>query len=165
LPASGLGRYRAWMASTRIARHVKAPRTAVYAALLDPDAVARWRFPEGMSCTVHSFDAREGGVFRVSLTYDAPTGTGKSDAQTDTYGGRFLRLVPEREVVEAIEFETDDPELTGEMTITTTLADAGDGTDIVAVHEGIPPGVPPEQNEIGTRMALDKLAALVEQPS
>jgi hypothetical protein len=30
------------------------------------------------------------------------------------------------------------------------------------MHEGIPPGVRLADNEMGTRMALDKLAALVE---
>jgi hypothetical protein len=65
-------------------------------------------------------------------------------------------------VVEVLEFETADPDLRGEMTMTTTLADADGGTDILVVHEGIPDGVPPADNEMGTRMALANLAALVE---
>ena len=48
------------------------PRGRVYAALLDPDAVARRKVPAGMTCEVHEFDASEGGAIRVSLTYDAP---------------------------------------------------------------------------------------------
>jgi len=48
------------------------------------------------------------------------------------------------------------------MTITTTLADADGGTDVLVVHEGIPSGVPTIDNETGTRMSLAKLAALVE---
>jgi hypothetical protein len=47
--------------------------------------------PTGMTSHVHAFDAREGGSFRISLTYDAPTGTGKTTAHTDTYHGRFVR--------------------------------------------------------------------------
>jgi uncharacterized protein YndB with AHSA1/START domain len=115
-----------------------------------------------MTCVVHEFDAREGGSFRVSLTYDAPTEAGKTTAQTDTYHGHFASLVPNEQVVEALEFETSDPDLRGEMTMTTTLVDAGAGTDVVVAHEGIPPGVSAADNETGTRMALDKLAALVE---
>lgn len=60
-----------------------------------------------------------------------------------------------------LEFETADPGLRGEMTITTTLADADGGTEVVFLHEGIPSGVPPADNETGTRMALANLAALV----
>ncbi len=141
---------------------MSAPRSDVYRALLDADAVARWRVPDGMSSQVHEFDAREGGSFRVSLTYDAPARTGKSAQNTDTYHGHFVKLVPDEQVVEVFEFETDDPALRGEMTITTTLTDADDGTDVVIVHEGLPDSVPPADNETGTRMSLDNLARLVE---
>jgi uncharacterized protein YndB with AHSA1/START domain len=151
------------MSSTRIDYHIKAPRAAVYRALLDPHAVAKWKVPDGMTCTVHAFDAREGGSFRISLTYDAPTGTGKTAAHTDTYHGRFVKLVPDEQVVEVDEFETEDPALRGEMTITITLADAGGGTDLLAVHDGLPRGVSPADNEAGWRMSLAKLAALVEE--
>jgi hypothetical protein len=48
------------------------------------------------------------------------------------------------------------------MTITYTLADAASGTNVDAVHENLPPGVSPADNETGWRMSLDKLAALVE---
>ncbi|UUU19507.1 SRPBCC domain-containing protein [Streptomyces sp. DSM 40750] len=150
------------MYSTQVSRHVNASRPAVYRALLDADAIAKWRVPAGMSGHVHEFDAREGGRFRVSLTYDAPTGTGKSASHTDTYHGHFAKLVPDEEVVEVLEFETEDPALRGTMTMTTTLADADGGTDVLIVHEGVPDAVPAADNETGTRMALANLARLVE---
>jgi uncharacterized protein YndB with AHSA1/START domain len=135
----------------------------VYRALLDPEAIARWRVPAGMSSQVHEFEAREGGAFRVSLRYDASTGTGKSTADTDTYGGHFVRLVPDEQVVEELAFETTDPALNAPMTITTTLSDApGGATDILIVHDGVPDSVPAADNELGTRMGLANLAALVE---
>ena len=150
------------MGLTRLSRHVNAPRATVYRALLDARAIAQWKVPTGMSSHVHEFDPREGGSFRVSLTYDTPTGTGKTTAHTDTYHGRFVKLVPNEQVVEVVEFETEDPAMRGEMTITTTLADADGGTEILAVHDGLPPGVSPADNETGWREALAKLAALVE---
>lgn len=136
------------MRSTSIRRHIKAPRAAVYQALLDARAVARWKVPDGMTSHVHAFDAREGGVVRISLTYDAPTATGKTTAHTDTYHGRFVKLVPNEQVVEVDEFETADPALRGEMTITITLADAEGGTDLVALHDGLPPGVSTADNDL-----------------
>jgi uncharacterized protein YndB with AHSA1/START domain len=150
------------VSSTRISRHVNAPRESVYRALLDARAVATWMVPTGMTSHVHAFDPREGGVFRITLTYDAPTGTGKTTAHTDTYHGRFVKLVPDEEIVEVVEFETTDPAMQGEMTITISLADADGGTDIVAEHDGLPRGLSPADNEVGWRMSLDKLAALVE---
>jgi uncharacterized protein YndB with AHSA1/START domain len=154
--------YGSGMSETRISRRVNAPRDVVYRALLDARAVARWMVPTGMTSQVHAFDAREGGAFRISLTYDAPTGTGKTTAQTDTYHGRFRKLVPNEQVVEVVEFETRDPALQGEMTITFTLTDADGGTDVLAVHDGVPPGLSAADNETGWRMSLANLAALVE---
>src|SRR5215218_9747293 len=150
------------MSTTRVSCRVNAPRASVYRALLDADAVATWMVPTGMTSHVHAFDPREGGSFRISLTYDEPTGTGKTTAHTDTYHGRFVKLVPNEQVVEVVEFETADPALQGEMTITITLADADGGTEINAAHDQLPPGVSTADNETGWRMSLGNLAALVE---
>jgi uncharacterized protein YndB with AHSA1/START domain len=149
---------------TRVDRHIRAPRAVVYRALLDPSAIAAWRVPQGMTGHVHQFEAREGGFFRVSLTYDAAGSTGKTNAHTDTYHGRFVTLVPDEHVVEVLEFETGDPALTGPITITTRLSDADGGTHVSVVYEGMPSGVSTADNELGTRMALANLAALVEPP-
>jgi uncharacterized protein YndB with AHSA1/START domain len=148
--------------TTHISRTINAPRERVFDALLDPAAVARWKVPAGMTCEVHEFDAREGGAIRVSLTYEAPDRTGKTRDRTDTYRGRFVTIVPGELVVEADEFETDDPGLRGEMTITIRLSDAPAGTELAAVHEGLPEALSPADNELGWRESLDRLAALVE---
>lgn len=148
--------------STRLTQHINAPRAKVYRALIDAQAVATWMVPSGMTSHVHEFDGREGGAFRISLTYDTPTGAGKTTAHTDTYHGRFVTLVPDEQVVEVMEFETDDDAMRGEMIVTFTLADAGGGTDVLAVHDHVPPGVAPADNEMGWRMSLEKLARLVE---
>jgi uncharacterized protein YndB with AHSA1/START domain len=150
------------MGATRLTQHVNAPRAQVYRALLDARAVATWMVPDGMTSEVHAFEPREGGSFRISLTYDAPTGTGKTSASTDTFHGHFVKLVPDAQVVEVVEFETSDPGMAGEMTMTFALVEADGGTDVHALHEGVPPGVRPEDNELGLRMSLGKLAALVE---
>jgi uncharacterized protein YndB with AHSA1/START domain len=150
------------MSTTRISYRLNAPRERVYHALLDEHAVAAWRVPNGMTSHVHEFEGREGGRFRISLTYDAPTGTGKTTAHTDTYHGHFAKLVENEQVVEVVEFETADPALQGEMTITTTLTEVPGGTELVALHEGLPAGVSPADNELGWRMSLGKLAAFLE---
>ena len=151
------------MSTTRVTRHMRAPRAAIYRALVDPAAVARWMVPEGMTSEVHTFEARVGGAFRISLTYEAPGSQGKSSAHTDTYHGRFVELVPDEKVVQSMEFETADAAMQGEMTVTFTLRDDAGGTELVGVHEGVPPGVAPEDNEEGWGMAFDKLAALVDR--
>jgi len=150
------------MTATRVSQRIDAPRAAVYRAMLDPAAVATWMVPSGMTSQVHAFEAHEGGSFRISLTYDTAVGAGKTTAHSDTYHGRFVTLVPNERVVEVVEFETADPALRGEMTITISLIDAAGGTDVIAVHDRLPPGLSPTDNETGWRMSLAKLAALVE---
>lgn len=118
--------------------------------------------PDGMSSVVHEFDVRPGGRFRISLTYDSSDAVGKTSSRTDTSHGRFVTLTPDEKVVQAVEFETDDPTLQGESIITYTLTRAGAETDVLAVHENLPPGVPPADNELGFSMSLAKLAALAE---
>jgi uncharacterized protein YndB with AHSA1/START domain len=154
------------MRSTRVHRHIHAPRETVYRLLLDPAAIATWKVPDGMTAVIHTFQPHEGGAIRVSLTYDAPMGAGKTDRHTDTYHGRIVRLVPNETVVEVDQFETTDPALRGEMISTITLAGASDGgTDVVGLHENLPSGLSIEDNETGWRMALAKLAALAEADS
>ena len=75
-----------------------------------------------------------------------------------------MKLVKNEQVVEVVEFETTDRALQGEMTITISLSDADGGTDVLAVHEGLPRGLPPADNEAGWSSSLAKLAALVEVP-
>jgi hypothetical protein len=54
-----------------------------------------------------------------------------------------------------------DPD--AEMTITYSLRDSGSGTDLIGLHENLPPGVTPADNETGWNMSLEKLAGYVER--
>jgi len=78
-------------ASTRVSRIINAERKAVYHAFLDPDSVVSWLAPNNMRGHVHTFDAREDGTFRMSLTYQNPEHSlaGKTSEDTDTFQGRF----------------------------------------------------------------------------
>ena len=154
-----------FVTATQISRLIRAPRSAVYRALVDPEAVRRWMVPDGMTSEIHSFEPREGGGFRISLTYDRPTTAGKTSSRTDSFHGRFVELVPDTKVVQVLEFETEDRALLGEMTITYTLVAAPDGTYLTGLHENLPPALDPAANELGWSMSLAKLAALVAPAS
>lgn len=156
------------MATTRIGTQIDAPRSAVYPLLVDGDAVTAWMMPDGIAVEVHRFEAVEGGSFSITLTYDNPADTGRHDAGTvrqqhDAYFGTFRSLVPDEQVVEVLEFVTEKPEMTGAQTVTFTLTDAEGGTYLEVLHEGVPPGLSPAENEISWQLALTKLAALAER--
>jgi uncharacterized protein YndB with AHSA1/START domain len=150
--------------SQTIARLIRAPRHALYQAFLDPARLVAWQAPDTMRAQVHVFEPRVGGQFRLSLTYTHPDPAqpGKTASDTDTYHGRFVTLIPDEQIVEAIEFETADAAMQGEMTLTVTLADDPGGTEVALRYDHLPPGVRPEDNATGTRQSLAKLAALVE---
>ena len=62
---------------------------------------------------------------------DSPDGAGgKTTEGTDTHRGRFVTLVPDKRIVEVVEFESDDPAFTGAMRITMTLADVDGRTEV-----------------------------------
>jgi uncharacterized protein YndB with AHSA1/START domain len=85
-------------ASMRVSRIVKAERKAVYQAFLDPDTVASWLPSDTMTSQVQVFDAHEGSTFRITLTYrDVEySPRGKTRADTGTFQGKFVGLVPYR---------------------------------------------------------------------
>ena len=152
---------------TQVTKYVKAPREKVYRAILDGSAVAVWHHPTGMTCRVHFFEPWEGGRFRISLTcLDGNSADkGKTKNGVDTFSGIFAALVPNKKVIEMIRFETNDAELQSEVRVTITLVERGEGTEITWLHENVPGSISSEDNEMGTRMTLDNLAAFVETTS
>lgn len=150
-------------ATTRNSKFIKAPREALYRAFTDPKALAIWLAPGDMTGEVHSFDERVGGGYQMSLYYPAsdPTSRGKTSGREDRYTARFVELAPPERIVEAITFDSADPAFAGEMIMEVTLEAEDGGTLVSIVFKNIPPGIRPEDNEVGTESALEKLARYV----
>ena len=151
-------------ASTRNSRFIRVPPEALYRAFTDPAALATWLAPGDMTGEVHRFDYRVGGGYQMSLYYpssETPS-RGKTSEREDRYTARFVELTPPQRIGEAITFDSADPAFSGEMIMDVTL-DAGEGgTTVTIVFKDIPSGIRPEDNEVGTRSALEKLARYVE---
>jgi uncharacterized protein YndB with AHSA1/START domain len=146
--------------STRVTRLVEAAPEAVYAAFVDPAALLAWLPPAGMTGQIHAFDARVGGGYRMSLFYppEERNFRGKSAEREDRVEVGFVELDPPRRIVQTARFETDDPSLMGEMLMTTTFEPVDGGTEVTVLHENLPPGLRPEDDEAGGRISLDQLA-------
>lgn len=148
-------------------RIVHAPPRVIYQALLDPDAVVRWRPPAGMTARIHAFDAREGGSFRVAFIYsgDDHAVQGKTTRDADIFEGQFQELVPDQRVVEIIEFLSNDPAFSGKMTVTTSLRPVPGGTEVTISCENVPEGIRVEDHQAGMASTLGNLAAYTEKPA
>jgi uncharacterized protein YndB with AHSA1/START domain len=143
---------------------IKASPQKIYQAFLDPEAIASWRPPEGMKCHIYEFNGREGGTFRMSFGYADKDHEvrGKTSEHEDVFKGRFMELIPDKRIVELIEFESDDPAFAGKMTITTTLVPVPGGTEVTFLAENVPAGIKPEDHYKGMTSTLKNLAAFTE---
>jgi uncharacterized protein YndB with AHSA1/START domain len=140
--------------SLRLRRVIKAPAERIYKAFLDADALATWLPPHGFMGKVHHFEPKVGGTFRMSFR----TFSGWSN----TFGGTYVELVPNKKIVHTDKFETDDPSMQGEMRVTILLTPVEGGTQLDIVQEGIPAGPAASGAPYGWSQSLDKLAQLVE---
>jgi len=147
-------------ASTRSSTNVSAQRERVYQAFVDPDELLAWLPPAEMTCLMHAFDARVGGGYQMSLFYapDEQSFQGKSAELEDRVNVRFVELTRPERIVEVVTFDSDDPAFAGEMTLTVMLAEVADGTEITMLFENIPPGIRPEDNQVGADLSLGQLA-------
>ena len=146
------------------ARLIRAAPETIYRAFMSPEAIAEWRPPEGMKATIFEFDPREGGVFRMALEYEieAHDLPGKSSEHADIVHGRFGALVPDRQIVERVEFESADPAFAGTMTVTTTLEPVAGGTEVTIRCDDVPEGISESDHKAGIDSSLEKLARFTE---
>ncbi|WKN48909.1 SRPBCC domain-containing protein [Nocardioides sp. Arc9.136] len=120
---------------------VEATPAEVFAALVDEAARTAWLPPAGMTGRFDWFDARPGGGYRMTLTYDDETTRGKSGGGTDVVEVRFLDLDAPHRLVEQAEFVSDDPDLAGTMTLTWSLEPVEEGTRVVITATDVPDGI------------------------
>lgn len=145
-------------------RVIKASPQVLYQAFLDPTSLVSWLPPGGMKGEIQRFEPREGGSYRMALTYEGAEHTpGKSSEHADVVEGRFVELVPNVRVVQLIDFESDDPEFAGTMKMTWSLARVPTGTEVSISCENVPDGISKEDHAVGLASSLENLAAFVER--
>ncbi len=116
-----------------------------------------------MTAKIYRFDARLGGGYRMAFLYDDTTaGHGKTAENADVFEGRFVELIPEEKIVEAVEFESAYPTFAGTMTITTTMIPVRDGTKVTFTAEHVPAGISAADHKAGMESTLKNLANLLE---
>jgi uncharacterized protein YndB with AHSA1/START domain len=135
-------------------RVIRAPRSKVYRAFLDPALLVQWMGPDGFSVTVATVDERVGGEHRVDML--------DGDGDHHTFDSTILELVPDERIVMTWRFAPGAEE----TLLTVTFRDAEDGaTELRLEHERITltPPLDTQSVDTGWTQTLAKLAAYFDK--
>jgi uncharacterized protein YndB with AHSA1/START domain len=132
-----------------------APRELVWKAWTEPEQLARWWGPRGISTPLETIevDLRPGGAFRMTMV-------------SDTDGTEFPTEMEFREVVESerLVFAWEAQRGLGAGQVTVTFEDVGDGRTEVSSHfDGFTTDEIMADAEVGWNGQLDKLGEWLAQ--
>ena len=145
-------------------RLIRASALTIYRAFATADAMNTWLPPQGMTGTMLAFTFREGGGYRMRLTYDEPQHTpGKTSVDADEVEVRFAKVVPHERIEQAVTFESDDPAFSGEMRIAWIPEPIQHGIRVTVRCEDVPVGIGADDHQAALESTLDNLAAFAER--
>lgn len=152
--------------TTRIdsaSRLISASPKAIYRAFAEPGAMERWLPPGNMTGKMLHFDFREGGSYRMRLTYARPQhGQGKTSADADEVEVRLTKLEDGQRIEQEVTFQSEDRAFSGVMRMIWTFQAEGNATLVTVRAENVPEGIRPEDHEAGLSASLENLAGFVE---
>ena len=143
---------------------IRASASAIYKAFATSDAMETWLPPEGMTANIVTFSFREGGGYRMRLTFNGPQHMpGKTSDDADEAEVRFVKLIPGERIEQVVTFNSDDAKFSGEMRMTWLLEPAKNGTLVTVRCEDVPVGIRAEDHQSGLNSTLDNLASFAEK--
>ena len=145
---------------------IRASAARIYQAFATRTAMETWLPPQGMTGRMLNFAFREGGAYRMRLTYNEPQhAAGKTSADADEVEVRFIKLVEGERIEQAVNFNSKDSAFSGEMRMTWVLEPLPGGTLVTVSCENVPQGIRPEDHQAGLISTLDNLATFAEGAS
>jgi uncharacterized protein YndB with AHSA1/START domain len=104
------------------------PRAKVFAAWIDPDALAAWYGPNGFRIETHAADIREGGLWRFDMV-------GMFEGQERRFPNlmRFLEILPTERIV--MDYGTPDPNDSDRFRMMVTFDEQGDGKTVLTLRQ------------------------------
>lgn len=139
------------------------PRTKVFAAWMDPQALEQWYGPAGLSIEHHKTDIREGGEWQFDMV-----GFFEGREQRFPNLMRFLKIVPNEMIV--VDYGTPEPDDPDRFHMVVTFDEQADGKTVLTLRQLHPSRARRQAVidfgavEYGLQ-TLDKLAAWLEQGS
>jgi len=150
----------------KASRIIHASASSVYAAFATRRALQAWLPPKDMKGQIELFDFQEGGGYTMRLTYTREEHTaGKTTENSDEVTVRFLRLIPNERIDQAVRFAAERDEFAGEMKMKWTFEEQEGDTLVTLACTDVPEGIRPEDHEVGLNSSLKNLAEFVEKKS
>lgn len=111
-----------------LAKLLDHPRDKVFAAWTDPEALAHWYGPAGLTIETHEADIREGGVWRFDMV-------GMFEGQPQRFANlmRFLEIVPNKRIV--MDYGTPDPDDPERFRMIVTFDEQADGKTVLTMRQ------------------------------
>ncbi|WP_315762627.1 SRPBCC family protein [Sphingomonas sp. Y38-1Y] len=104
------------------------PRERVFAAWMDPDALAMWYGPDGLAIETHEADLREGGQWRFDMV-----GTFDGKPQRFPNLMRFLEIVPNERIV--MDYGTPSPDDPDRFRMAVSFDAQADGKTVLTLRQ------------------------------
>jgi uncharacterized protein YndB with AHSA1/START domain len=143
-------------------RLVSASPETIYRAFAEPGAMERWIPPGNMTAKMLHFDFREGGSYRMRLTYSEPEQEGKTSDDSDIVHVHLTKVEDGRKVEQEVTFESEDSAFSGTMRMIWTFQPQEAGTIVTVRAENVPNGIRPEDHEAGMNSSLENLARFLD---
>jgi len=106
----------------------KHPRHKVFAAWMNPRALAEWFGPTGLRIESHEADIREGGTWRFDMV-----GVFEGQEQRFENHMRFVEIVPDERIV--VDYGTPDPSDPDRFRMTVTFDEQADGKTVLTMRQ------------------------------
>lgn len=144
-------------------RSISASRDRIYRAFAELGSMERWIPPGNMTGEMLHFDFREGGSYRMRLTYNGPRqGRGKTSEDSDEVEVRLTGIEEGKRIEQEVAFESENPAFSGIMRMIWTFEREEEGTLVTVRAENVPAGISAKDHEAGLSASLENLAAYVE---
>jgi uncharacterized protein YndB with AHSA1/START domain len=140
-------------ASLQLRRTLAAPRTKVFRAWTDPQALTQWFGKPGYTTLSAEVDLRKGGKYRLTMRKDP-------DGDPFSAFGTFQDVRSPEKLVYTWNWDHRD---IGDTLVTLELHDLGGRTEIVLTHERFPNTEERDGHNQGWSGCFDRLEQFVQQ--
>jgi glutathione S-transferase len=138
----------------QLSRFIRAPREAVFDAFVDPDKLAAWHCPRGMSVPEVRVDPRPGGAYRIVMQ--------RRDGVRNVVAGTYRELSRADFLCYTWRWEEGPMASDHETLIEVRLASKDGGTELQMRHSGFAAALARDAHQGGWNSVFNRLSDLLD---